>query len=54
MPVVQTPGPYVGKSVVANDGRQVTVQNLDQLYALVSSVHKTSHYAMACPVLEAT
>ena len=30
------------------DGQQYTVQNLDQLYALVSSVHKTTRHGMTC------
>ena len=33
-------GPYVGKLEVANNGQQFTVQNLDQLYILVSFFHK--------------
>ena len=33
-------GPYVGKLKVANNGQQFTVQNLDQLYILVSFFHK--------------
>ena len=45
--------PYVGKLVVAYN-RQFTVQNLDQLYVLVSSVHKTTLPDMTCTVLKAT
>ena len=36
------------------NGRQFTVQNLDQLYVLVSSVHKTSRPDMTCTVLKGT
>ena len=39
------PRPYVGKLVVT-DGRQFTVQNLDQVYVLVSSPHKTDQYSL--------
>ena len=36
------PKPYVGKVVVSlTDGQQFTVQKLDLLYVLVSSIHKT-------------
>ena len=35
------------------DGRQLTVQNLDQLYVVVSSAHKTTHCDMTCTVLKA-
>ena len=48
------PGPYVGKLVVAYQGRQFIVQNLDQLYVLVSSAHKTTCSDMTCTVLKAT
>ena len=48
------PGPYVGKLVVAlTGGLQFTVQNLDQLYVLVSSAHKTTCHDMTCTVLKA-
>ena len=43
--------PQVGKLVV---GRQFTVQNLDQLYVLVSSALPTTHRDMTCTVLKAT
>ena len=37
------PRPYVGKLVVARtNGRQFTVQNLDQLYVVVFSAHKNT------------
>ena len=36
------------------DDWQFTVQNLDQLYVLVSSAHKTTHHDMSCIVLKAT
>ena len=35
-------------------GRQFTVQNSDQLYVLVSSVHKTNYHDMTCKVFKAT
>ena len=40
------PKPYVGKMVYMflTNGWQFTVQNLDQLYLLVFSAHKTIHY----------
>ena len=47
------PKPYVGKMVVT-DGQQFTVQSHVQLYALVSSAHKTSHCDMTYSVLKAT
>ena len=34
------------------DGRQFTLQNLDQRYAQVSSAHKTVHRDMTCTVLK--
>ena len=43
--------PQVGKLVV---GRQFTVQNLDQLYVLVSSALPTTCCDMTCTVLKAT
>ena len=47
------PKPYVGKVVVSlTNGRQFTVQNLDQLYVLVSSAHKTARRDMTCTVFE--
>ena len=36
------------------NGRQFTVQNLDQLYVLNSSAHKTTRCDMICAVLNAT
>ena len=33
-------------------GRQFTVQNLDQLYVLVSSALSTTHRKMTCTVLK--
>ena len=44
------PGPYVGKT----DGRQFSVQNLDQLYVLVSSAHKTTRRDLTCTVFKMT
>ena len=32
--------PYVGSCELLTNGRQFTVENLDQLYVLVSSAHK--------------
>ena len=48
------PEPYVGKLVVAYLWLQFTVQNLDQLYVLVSSALKTTRCDMTCTVLKAT
>ena len=45
--------PQVGKLVVAAIGRQSTVQNLDQLYVLVSSAIPTTRHDMTCTVLKA-
>ena len=36
------------------DGRQFTIQNLHQLYVLVSSAQTTIHRDMTCTVLKAT
>ena len=36
------------------DGWRFTVQNLDQLYVLVSSAHKTTRHHMTCTVLKGT
>ena len=44
------PGPYVGKLVVAY--RWSAVQNLDQLYVLVSSAYRITHHDMSCIVLK--
>ena len=46
--------PQVGKLVVACFGRQFTVQNLDQLYVLVSSALPTTCCDMTCTVLKTT
>ena len=46
--------PQVGKLVVASVGRQFTVQNLNQLYVLVSSALPTTRRDMTCTVLKAT
>ena len=48
------PGPNVGKLFFLTVGRQFIVQNLDQLYALVSSAHKTTCCDMTYTVLKAT
>ena len=48
------PEPYVGKMVVSYRWLQFTVQNLDQLYLLVSSAHKTTHRDMTYTMLKAT
>ena len=39
---VQTPDLMWESCWLLTDGRQFTVQNLDQLYVLVSSAHKTT------------
>ena len=39
--------------LLLTDGRQFTVQNLDQMYVLVSSAHKTTCHDMTCTVLKA-
>ena len=48
------PGPLLGKvdSFLPVDGLQFTVQNLDQLYVLVSSAHKTTQSEMTCTLLK--
>ena len=48
------PGPYVGKdgSFLPMVG-QFTVQNLEKLYVLVFSAHKTIHLDLTCTVLKA-
>ena len=46
--------PQVGKLVVACHWLQFTVQNLDQLYVLVSSTLPTTHRDMTCTVLKVT
>ena len=52
---VQFPAsPQVGKLVVIAVGRQFTVQNLDQLYVLVSSALPTTRRDMTCTVLKVT
>ena len=55
------PDPYVGKLVLMWErwyllahGQQFTVQNLNQLYVLVSSTHKTTRDDMTCTVLKET
>ena len=45
--------PQVGKLVVAI-GRQFTVQNLDQLYVLITSALPTTRRDMTCTVLKVT
>ena len=49
---VQTLEHYVGK--ILTNGRQFTVQNLDQLYVLVSSVYKTIRRNMTYTLLKRT
>ena len=44
--------PQVGKLLAV--GRQFTVQNLDELYVLVSSALPTTHGDMTCTVLTVT
>ena len=46
--------PQVGKLVVACCWSAVTVQNLDQLYVLVSSTLPTTRHDMTCKVLKVT
>ena len=46
--------PQVGKLVVVAIDWQFTVQNLDQLYVLVSSALPTIRHDMTCTVLKAT
>ena len=41
------PGPCVESWYLLTDGQPFTVQNLDQLYVLVSSAHKTTHRDMS-------
>ena len=49
------PGPNVGKLVVAYQCSAISSKhNLDQLYVLVSSVHKTICRDMTCTVLKVT
>ena len=47
------PRPSVGNLVVNDLFRQFTVQNLDQLYVLVSFAYKTTRRDMTCTVLKA-
>ena len=44
------PGPYVASWWLLTNGRHFTVQNLDQLYVLVSTALKTTHRDMTCTV----
>ena len=46
------PGPYVDKLVVAYHGQKFTVQNLDQLYVLVSSAQKLTYRNISSTVLK--
>ena len=48
------PGSYVENLVIAFQGLQFTVQNLDQLYVLVSSAHKTTSRDMTYTMVKAT
>ena len=47
------PNPLFERGSFLTDGRQFTVQNLDQLYVLVSSAHKTTSGDMTYTVLKA-
>ena len=49
-----TARPQVGKLVVACVGWQFTVQNLYQLYVLVSSALPTTRHDITCTVLKVT
>ena len=51
--VVQIPNPVWESWSLLTDGREFTVQNLGQLYILVSSAHKTTHRDMTYTVLKA-
>ena len=46
------PGPYVGKLVLLTNAWPFTVQNLEQLYILVSLAHKTTRRDMTCKLLK--
>ena len=50
----QTPNLIWESWKLLTDGQQVTVQNLDQLYVLVSSAHKTNRHDMTCTALKTT
>ena len=52
-PSVQSQDPMWDSWYFFTDGWQFTSQNLDQLYVLVSSAHKTTHRDMSFPVLKA-
>ena len=52
--LVQTPDPMWESGLLLTDGRQFTVQSLDQLYVLISSAHYTTCRDMTCTLLEAT
>ena len=43
-----TPDPMLEDWKLLTEGQQFAVQNLDQLYVLVSSSHKTTHRDMIC------
>ena len=45
--------PQMGKLVVACHWSAISVQNLDQLYVLVSSELPATHHDMTCTVLKA-
>ena len=53
LPTTEVSGSNPGLYVLTN-GRQFTVQNLDQLYVLVSSARITTRRDMTCTVLKAT
>ena len=46
-------GPMLEGWQLLTDGREFTVQNLDQLYVLVSSTHKKNRCDMTYPALKA-
>ena len=52
--VVQTPDRIWESWSLLTDDRQFTVQNLDQLYILISSAYKTTRGDMSSTVLKAT
>ena len=48
------PNPMWERWLILTDGRQFTVQNLDQQYVLASSAHKTTCGDMTYTVLKAS
>ena len=51
---VQTPDPIWESLELLTDGRQFTVENLEQLYKLVSSAYRTTNQDMIYTVLKKT